>query len=200
MAHDLGERAIAEKLPESLTDDAVVLLFADNFRRRQVLRLLRQAAEGTGMTVSLMRAVNRFLGTDAMLHIRDEEESLFPALRLRCRPEDGLDRLIGHLAHDHDAERRAIAEIGHRMNASGAAAVAVPLSPDLRRLIAAFVDLTRNHIIDENALLLPLARLRLSRRELARLGQRMLARRRLVAAAGSAAARLRTLGAGSSRL
>jgi hemerythrin-like domain-containing protein len=199
MAHDPGERAIAEKLPESLTDDAVVLLFADNFRRRQVLRLLRQAADGTGMTASLMRAVNRFLGTDAMLHIRDEEESLFPALRLRCRPEDRLDRLIGHLAHDHDAERRAIAEIGHRMT-SGAAAVAVPLSPDLRRLIAAFVDLTRNHIIDENALLLPLARLRLPRRELARLGQRMLARRRLVAAAGSAAARLRTLGVGSSRL
>lgn len=178
MAYGTHERLIADRLPEDARNDAVVWVFADNFRQRRVLCLLRGAADGGAMNGPVLRAVNDFLCNDMILHMRSEEEDLFPLLRVRCRPDDPLDRLLDVLASDHEAQRLAITQIGSDLGSLPAAAVAVPLSPPLRRLMIAFADAMKWHILAENTRLLPHVRERLSSREIVDVGRRAMTRRR----------------------
>ena len=45
-----------------------------------------------------------YLTKDLPLHCQDEEEDLFRMLRLRCRPEDGIDAILAELDRDHATE------------------------------------------------------------------------------------------------
>lgn len=108
-------------------------------------------------------------------HTRDEEEDLFPLLRRRSAPEDEINETLDRLYHDHaeshDAVPRVIAAL-ERMIAENA-----PFTKDEAAAVSAFAQHERRHLIVENAIVLPLARVRLTKDDLRSLGLRMRQRR-----------------------
>jgi len=171
------DSVVAEPLPENLFDDGLSLLFADNFRQRRALSLLRVAAAGGALSGPVLGALSKFLREDMLLHILDEED-MFPVLRIRCTPADRLDGLLAEAATQHRKERDAIAEIAARARPYATAAIiAAPFSAGMRRLVSSFVRLMKDHILNENVLLLPLARRRLLTSDNSQLGRSMSARR-----------------------
>jgi len=116
------------------------------------------------------------LGPALDLHLADEEEGLFPLLRARSCPEDELGPLLDRLVAEH---RQFLTD------RPGLIALIGPLaeggSPDAagRALLAALALRIRRHMALENAVVLPLARLRLTAADCAGLRTAMCARRGL---------------------
>ncbi|WP_371326969.1 hemerythrin domain-containing protein [Stappia sp. ES.058] len=118
-----------------------------------------------------------FLREELPLHLEDEEQDLFPLLRRRCDPSDEIGKAIDRLASDHrrcDVETPSIVAALARLEPGGEG-----LSPDERERVVAFVGHARSHLIFENAIILPFARLRLSENDLHTLTLRMRQRRGL---------------------
>ena len=57
------------------------------------------------------RNIVRYFSSSALLHHRDEEEDLFPMLRLRCEPEDEIDQVLENLSAEHAAKERTAVQI-----------------------------------------------------------------------------------------
>jgi hemerythrin-like domain-containing protein len=113
------------------------------------------------------------------LHLKDEEEDLFPLLRSRAQPADRIDLVLRQLSGEHKADERLATElIGDlRRIAQGKP----PADATRFRMNAhAFADFQERHLKWENAVVLPLAQERLSREDISELGRRMAERRAAV--------------------
>jgi hemerythrin-like domain-containing protein len=108
-----------------------------------------------------------------------EEEDLFRLLRLRARPADHLDLVLGQLSSEHEADQRLATElIGDlRRIADGKPLVD---AARFRARAHTFADLQERHLKWENAVILPLAQERLSSEDTSELSRRMAERRAAV--------------------
>ncbi len=116
---------------------------------------------------------------DLPLHHHDEEACLFPLLRSRALPEDRLEEILGRLASEHDSDNDFAAEISEALEllAQGGR----PDNPEmLGYMLRGFFERYRRHVQWENALLMPLARLRLGPGDLTLLQARMTENRRQI--------------------
>ncbi len=153
-------------------------IFADHFRQRVLCSVLDDIAETGMVDRDLAAAALRFLETDFTTHVIDEEEDLFPLLRRRSQPEDRIEDVLGDLSQEHASDKIDVDAIVERLqavvdsddNAAG---------DDFRSLLRRFAVSERRHLIVENAIVMPLARARLTRDDLRNLGRRMAARRGL---------------------
>ncbi len=166
-----------EPLPAGLAREPLNWLFAEHYRHRQLCRLIERVGTATVLLRDEAEEILTFLRQDMALHIIDEEEDLFPLLRRRCLPEDELGPLLGALSAEHrdDMEQtRTLSALLERALIAGQ-----PPGHDLetRRLFTDFALHERQHIALENAVILPIARLRLTPRDLHALSTRMAARR-----------------------
>jgi len=173
----VNDDSVVEPSPPSLVAEPLNWLFAEHDRHRRFCSLIERIADSEVVLRDEVAAVLVFLRHDLPLHIVDEEDDLFPMLRRRCEPEDELDRALGALSADHRDDIEAVAQLADlleealRQNHSFAAA------PDAQRLLRAFVTRERSHIALENAVVLPIARLRLGPEDLDLFSRRMAARR-----------------------
>lgn len=166
-----------EPLPPELVHEPLNWLFADHYRHRQLCRLLERVGNATVLLRDEAREIVDFLRHDMPLHIIDEEDDLFPLLRRRCQPADELGALLGALSAEHrdDLEQaRALASGLERALTDGQAP---GRDRDTRRLFTEFALHDRRHIALENAVVLPIARLRLTAADLRSLSVRLAARR-----------------------
>lgn len=117
-----------------------------------------------------------YADTDMPLHLRDEEEDLFPRLLERCEPEDGLENLVDQLEHEHETDSVLYQRFKDALHAI---ANGKPLDhPDVFKSDAeAFAALQRRHLNWENGTVLPLARQRLTPEDLEDMRVSMAARR-----------------------
>jgi len=149
----------------------------DHLRERQICAMLDRIAAEAAPDRDDLAHVREFLARELPLHLADEEEDLFPLLRRACEPEDEIGRAVDRLTadHDHAAEDtpRVLADLD-ALRASGSAPGA-----DMRERFLHFAAQARRHLILENAIILPFARLRLSGRDLESLCLRMAQRRGL---------------------
>lgn len=166
-----------EPAPPELMSDPLAYLFAEHWRHRQFCRALEEVATMHAVPPALLRRLADFLRVDMALHVRDEEEGLFPMLRARAEPEDDVLRILGILSADHDADRQLARRLRERFEAAAEAGNGPAAEPDLADLIGRFVAHKRRHIALENAVVLPIARLRLTTADLAALSRTMIARR-----------------------
>lgn len=105
-----------------------------------------------------------YLRNDLPLHLDDRETDLFPLLKRRCTTEDQIDRAIGQLVEGHAKatdDRPAVLSILDALASEGR------IARDAER------DALMNHaagqrriLIFEAAIILPFARLRLTRHDL----------------------------------
>lgn len=146
-------------------------------REREICVMLDRIAAAESPDRDAAAHAAGFLADELPLHFADEEEDLFPLLRQRCEPEDDIERVLARLFADHGhagLETPGLVGLLRRV-AEGEAALA---SED-RALLTGYATHSRRHLILENAIILPLARARLTRRDLDRMRLAMLHRRGL---------------------
>ncbi|RAK66271.1 hemerythrin domain-containing protein [Phenylobacterium kunshanense] len=169
-----------EDMPTELMTEPLDWFFAEHYRHRQFCRLVNEVALAhvfDGERVSLL--VN-FLRYDLPLHIIDEEQDLFPLLRRRALPEDDVENVLGLLSAEHKADAIQAAEVRRILEASLEQQTAPGMEPAARKALQAFAAQELRHLALENAVVLPIARLRLTAKDLTGMSRRLAARRGLV--------------------
>jgi len=133
----------------------------------------------TEFDASELEAALLFLNSDLPLHIVDEEDDLYPLLKRRCEPDDQIEDVLGRLSDEHASDGRdaiAIVEILTRAldDCNGLASYA-----ESKITIPVFCAGQKRNIAIKNAVILPIARLRLSDEDLKELGRKLATRREL---------------------
>lgn len=166
-----------ESIPEALISEPLNWLFAEHYRHRQLCKIVEGLARSGIYDEERLTLVIDFLRRDLPLHILDEEEDLFPLLRRRAQPEDDVERILGILASDHRADQDRVGNIIAGLEQARVARTPPSFDANLRALLTEFVGLERRHVALENAIVIPIARLRLKPEDLESLSERLAARR-----------------------
>lgn len=166
-----GPGAAADGVPANPLD----LLAANHWRRREASRLLAETAAAKRPDRGSLRRLRDWLRDELPAHVADEEEDLFPLLRARAAPEDEIGPTLEALSRDRHAAETGIAAALEAIERL----LAAPdrLAPEERARLADLAETERRHLIVENAIILPLARVRLMPEDLEGMGRRMLERR-----------------------
>ncbi|MGE0661497.1 MAG: hemerythrin domain-containing protein [Hyphomonadaceae bacterium] len=175
---DHGERPV-------LPSDPIEFLLAEHLNHRRMCNALERLAVASAFDATRITGLLDFIRFDLTLHVIDEEEDVFPLLRRRCLPEDQIDAVLDRLTGEH-AEDKALSE--RARDALNACLIERKPPTGIEGGAAALVTFARHergHLALENAVIIPLARRRLSEDDLVSLGQRFVARRRRVAPAGN---------------
>ncbi len=167
-----------DPLPHGLLRQPLDYLTADHHRHRVLCRLADALAATPGADPDRARAVGTFIGRDMAIHVIDEEQDLFPLLRRRATPEDAIDAVLGRLAAEHRSGGVLAARLAQALDE--AALTGRPIDRATRLDLAEFARSEREHLALENAVVMPLARLRLTAGDLRALSLRMAARRGLL--------------------
>ncbi len=158
--------------------DPLKFIRDDHFRQLRMCNLLDSFTYHLEVEPiqELASALLQFIQRDLPLHTADEETDLFPALRRRCRPEDGLEEVLRQLSREHDLDKDL---------ADFVIADLEGLAQGLRRSnptrllmnVREFAEFQKRHLSWEDRVVLPLARQRLTQDDLAAMGRAMAERR-----------------------
>ncbi len=110
-------------------------------------------------------------------HLADEEIDLFPMMLKRCEPEDEIQKVIEKLKSDHERAASDTPAVIALLEAKAMATAG--FSEDACVQLKQFAAHARRHLSLENAIILPIARARLTKRDLDTMRQHMLERRDL---------------------
>ena len=163
--------------PDSFLDPLHIIL-TEHDRQRRVAEWLwtHSADQWLAPIQEQVATLLAYLTRDLLLHHRDEEDDLFPVLRARCVPTDGIETILAELDRDHAAESFLVRDIAVDLRV-------VAESRDLEAPARFFTSLRifaegqRRHLSWENRVVMPLAGKRLTRQDLETLGRNMAARR-----------------------
>lgn len=150
-----------EQIPDTLLDEPLEYMFADHFRQRVALTMLQHFAEEASASWADADSIAAFLTHDLVLHYADEEEDLFPLVRLRALPEDELGALLAHLGEDHHRSKAMVEDITSAL-IQHPAEKTVHLNTSICSLIQGYVVSENQHLTVENGVLLAIARIRLT--------------------------------------
>ncbi|MGX5734782.1 hemerythrin domain-containing protein [Bosea thiooxidans] len=156
-------------------------IVAEHHRLRDLCRLLDGLVDVTDFGAATVTAVLHCIEHELPLHVIDEEEDLFPLIRRRAMPKDGVERLLGLLSREHVEDDRLARIIAHGLRTRGTAGWD---EAAFRAALGSFSRRQRRHLAVENAVLIPLAELRLTARDREGLARRMAARRGVVLGPG----------------
>lgn len=159
--------------------DAIEFLLAEHLNHRRMCKALEELAAGTEFDGPATTALLEFIRVDLTLHVIDEEEDVFPLLRRRCLPEDDIEDVLGRLAREHTEDKALSNRVRDVLNAC----LMVHQPPHAieggAEALKSFAHHERRHLALENAVIIPLARCRLSASDIEVLGRRFMARRRV---------------------
>jgi hemerythrin-like domain-containing protein len=171
--------AMNEPLPAQTGDDPLDVILGDHYRMRAMLNLIQHLARNRvtpRVREILARVVLSFLEIDYERHLLDEEKFLFPLLAQRLTPSDLLDPSLRQLTAEHRESRDAAALLADEASRLQRFPKLLP-SRRFRDCAEAFARAKQRHIAAENALVIPLARERLARRDLHALARGLAANR-----------------------
>ena len=154
---------------------------AEHERHREICSMMRDLAGARDVLPEPLAAVAQFLRQDMPRHLAEEEQELFPLLRKRAQPEDDVDQVLGRLCAEHGGDRARAADLERAVARCLAAREPPAQDPQFAAALASFATHELQHLALENAVVLPLARLRLTARDLANLRRRLAARRNVQA-------------------
>ncbi|MBL8673088.1 MAG: hemerythrin domain-containing protein [Alphaproteobacteria bacterium] len=163
----------------TLISSPVDFLLAEHLRHRSAmawLELLPSMAPSDERRIAAMRLLD-FLEHDLVLHVQDEEQDLFPILRVRAEEADQIEAVIAVLSSEHESDL----ELSASVRADLAVLTVDPSIAPVPRFdsFRAFAEGQRRHLAWENAVVLPLARRRLQSGDLREIAGQMAARRGL---------------------
>jgi hemerythrin-like domain-containing protein len=164
-----GHQAQFGTLDPGLVTDPLAYLAAEHARQRALLgHLERLAGERTRPRIPMARALGAWFACELPLHLRDEEESIYPRL------QEGARDLTLSLV----AENLAMAELRDGIRAALAAIASGGRAPEgFAAAALEFVARYRRHLAVEERNVMPWAASSLDGAERARIVQEMMARR-----------------------
>ena len=158
--------------------DPIGFLDREHYRQTVTYGVLRTLAADPNRASAKddAKAVLTSLTEHLALHIRDEEEDLFPALDRHCAGEEMFERTRALLSKEHETDHALSAALEGDLRALSEGK---PLADaaNFRAKALAFAELQERHLAWENDVILPMAQSRLSKEEVERLGRAMAARR-----------------------
>lgn len=163
--------------PDDLLTDPIAWFFAEHQRHRQFCDLMQRASMATTYDEEVIRWLLDFVVHELALHVLDEEEDLFPLLRARAQPEDKLEKVLGRLSNEHATDLTRAVAVRHHLETCLRQWIPIGRNNVRRRALEAFAVHERGHLALENAVVLPIARLRLTDRDLLDLSNRLAIRR-----------------------
>jgi len=158
--------------------DPLGFIYTEHYRNRIICNTLDSAtpAQRLNLSTQELEAIVDFYSIDRPLHVADEEKSLFPLLRKRCKPSDNLPQILALLEAEHRSDQPLIDDV-----IDGLVSIirrGVVADPDLfAARCRAMSDFQRRHLAWENSIVMPLAKRRLSAPDLVDLGRAMAERR-----------------------
>lgn len=156
-------------------DNPLDFIAEDHMREREVCALIGKLVSGEAVSRQERKQMLEFLNVAMPQHLADEEVDLFPLMLERCAPEDEIGKVIDKLLSDHRyaiADTPAIADI-----IAAEAKTSHGFSQCDADKLSGFADKARRHLILENAIILPIAKARLTPADLAQMKKHMLERR-----------------------
>ena len=159
----------------SLLHKPLEFIHEDHLREREICARMDQIAQGSTVSASAINDVIHFLTRELPVHLMDEEQDLFPLLRRRCLPEDDIGKIIARLFRDHGHANEDTPGIVKLLE--GLVETPRTLEDAESGALATYASHARRHLILENAIILPFARLRLTGADLEILCIRMCQRR-----------------------
>lgn len=175
---DEGERPVSP-------GDPIEFLLAEHLNHRRMCNALERLAAATDFDAARITGLLDFIRFDLTLHVIDEEEDVFPLLRVRCLPEDQIEAVLDRLTAEHAEDKSLSARARDVLNACLIVRKPPFAIEDGPAALITFAQHERSHLALENAVIIPLARRRLTQEDLKTLGQRFIARRRRVASTGN---------------
>lgn len=153
-------RGARAALPRRRPDECPIeALYEDHFHQRQLCADMELLAATTMPRPDLAKHVLIILCRELPTHFKQEELGLFPRLRARAQPDDNLPPTLARLAREHVVAEQAFSLLVPALACMADGALPAPEDREALRRLAAF---ERRHLIVENAIVLPLARLRLT--------------------------------------
>lgn len=178
---ELNKKLTIQKLatmpPASLFAEPIDYVFANHSRQRLLCQVLDEIAEVEAADRELVSAAYAFLTEEYAIHMLDEEGDLFPLLRRRADPEDDVNKVLGQIIDENMSDEGDAKDIVTLLGRLKGTTNMQKISKKDASLLKRFAANERNHLIVENAILLPLAKVRLSEDDQRKLGMRMAARR-----------------------
>jgi len=165
-----GEKAAVGGLENPLD-----IIHEDHMREREVCALIDRLVSAASLQDADVHQIVAFLEEQLPQHLADEEIDLFPMMLNRCEPEDEIEKVIEKLQFDH-GHALADAPAVVAMIRAIAASSSDRFDHDCQQ-ISAFAHHARRHLILENAVILPIARARLTEDDLRTMKRHMLERR-----------------------
>ncbi|MDJ0942377.1 MAG: hemerythrin domain-containing protein [Kiloniellales bacterium] len=153
-------------------------ILAEHYRQRLLCEGLAKLTESMELApvAALATRLRTFLDRDLRLHLEDEEKDLFPLLWQRAKPEDNVKDILDLLSDEHGRDEDLVDFLLEDLALlAGGAQLANPIRFLVN--VREFAETQRRHLAWENALLLPVARRRLTEVDLAGLARSMAARR-----------------------
>jgi hemerythrin-like domain-containing protein len=154
--------------------DALDLIEHEHRIQAQLCSALECIADGLpdNVDVKLCVEVVNALRNEIPLHHRDEECGLFPLIERRALPGDNIHDILARLALEHATDESFAAELLESLEILGSGESVK--NPDMvGYMLRSFFESYRRHIHWENAVVLPLARARLTAEDVAELEQAM---------------------------
>ena len=170
-------RAPVSETPEELLADPIAWFFAEHHRHREFCDLMQRASMANGYDEQVLSWLLDFVVHELALHVLDEEEDLFPLLRARAQPEDEIEKLLARLSDEHAKDLTRAAAVRRHLEACLRQQAPINRNNVRRRALENFAIQERGHLALENAVVLPIARLRLTERDLVQLSSRLATRR-----------------------
>lgn len=164
-------------------EEALDFILCEHMRHREMCNALERLADATVLDIREVTALAEFIRSDLTIHVADEEEFFFPLLRQRCLPEDAIDAALERLHREHLQDRDLSAQVRITLLTAATENKLPSEIPGGAEALRTFAQSQRRHMMLENGVLMPLARRRLSREDIAALGKKFAARSRPAVAA-----------------
>ena len=161
-------------------DHPLDFIAEDHMREREVCALIDRLVALVPISPADREKIVVFLQEQLPHHLEDEEIDLFPMMLERCEPEDEIGKVIDRLTSDHEHAHADAPAIIAQIQSDVA-----ELSSEACTRMADFARHSRRHLVVENAIILPIARARLTEEDLRIMKRHMLERRGLSPSEGT---------------
>lgn len=173
------KRAEVADVPDDLMQDPLDWFLAEHQRHRQFCELMRKASTATVFDEELVTWLLDFVVHELAQHVWDEEQDFFPILRARALPEDEVDKVLGRLSAEHAKDLGHARTVQQHLEGCLERRTPIGRAAARRKALQDFAAQELRHLALENAVVLPLARLRLTPEDLRVLSRKLAARRGL---------------------
>jgi hypothetical protein len=162
--------------PFALLDDPLAYILAAHLRQRAVCAVLRCFATDRVAGRAQADRMTAYLTGDLRLHHEDEDLDLYPVLRRRALPADGLGVTLARLGEEH-RQGAAMTDIIAEVLSARPADDMVHIDTASGEVMQAYAVSEVRHLALENGVVLALARIRLTRPDLKTITRGMKLRR-----------------------